>query len=759
NNSDCNDNQLQYLDADGDGFGSNTKVACGVTNNTDCNDAQVLYADADGDGFGSTVKVACGGVANNSDCNDNQLQYLDADGDGFGSNTKVACGVTNNFDCNDSQSQYLDADGDGFGSNTKVACGVTNNTDCNDAQILYADADGDGFGSAVKVACGGVANNSDCNDAQIRYQDNDVDGFGSTVKVACGGVTNNSDCNDALTLYADLDGDGFGSNVKVACIGVPNKTDCNDFAVFYQDLDGDGFGSNVKVACGTVTNSSDCNDSQLQYQDFDGDGFGSTVKVACGVTNSSDCNDNQFQYLDADGDGFGSNIKVACGVSNHSDCNDALLLYADADGDGYGSLVKVACGIANNSDCDDTKATIHPGAVEIGYNLIDEDCDGLIDEGFPPKSTVLTGPQCNTALQAIDSQLIADLVAGAQGYQWRVTALTGPNAGQVQFLNTLLRVMKLTQLGTYAYATTYKVEVAVYYAGFLQPYTASNCTVTTPVITTSLMNCSQTLLTMSEVIYANNVPYATGYRFRISDGVNTTVLDRSVREFRMNLITAFQPKFGRQYTVEISVRNTDGVYLPYGAPCTVNTPVFPTTSVQDSQCDDFSPENTGVIIYATSYPGAIAYVFNLSGPALPEQGIEVLRNTRSFKLSDFSGLVPGATYNVRVRLIFNYSDIPGPYGKICTVVVPGSSRMMHVPFTAVAYPNPFSDSFNLNVTTSADSRIAIRIYDMTGRLLESRSTEASSSKTLTLGSEFPSGVYNVIISQGDETKTIRMIKR
>jgi len=40
-------------------------------------------------------------VCNTGDCNDNQILYLDTDGDGFGSTTQVACGVTNSNDCND----------------------------------------------------------------------------------------------------------------------------------------------------------------------------------------------------------------------------------------------------------------------------------------------------------------------------------------------------------------------------------------------------------------------------------------------------------------------------------------------------------------------------------------------------------------------------------------------------------------------------------------------------------------------------------
>ena len=337
--------------------------------------------------------------------------------------------------------------------------------------------------------------------------------------------------------------------------------------------------------------------------------------------------------------------------------------------------------------------------------------------------------------------------------------MSGPNIGQVQILNTALRVMKLVQLPTYAYDTNYKIEVAVYFAGFLQPYRASDCTVSTPAITTTLANCNQTLLTMSDVIYATSVPYATGYRFRISDGVNTAILDRSLREFRMNLITAFQPNFNKTYTVDIAVRNTNGQYLPFGSVCTVTTPIFPSSSVEDAQCEDFAPPTMSTPIYATSYPGAIAYVFNLTGNGLPAQGIETTRTTRTFKLSDFPCLIPSATYNVRVRLIFNMNDPAGPYGKVCTVVVPGALRIAKQPFAAAAYPNPFADSCNIDVKTSDTEKINIKVYDMTGRLLEQNSVESSKIGSISVGDRFPSGVYNVIVSQSDEVKSLRVVKR
>ena len=51
-----------------------------VANNSDCNDNQLQYVDNDGDGFGQMFMQR---ATNNGDYNDNQLQYQDLDGDGF----------------------------------------------------------------------------------------------------------------------------------------------------------------------------------------------------------------------------------------------------------------------------------------------------------------------------------------------------------------------------------------------------------------------------------------------------------------------------------------------------------------------------------------------------------------------------------------------------------------------------------------------------------------------------------------------------
>ena len=123
-------------------------------------------------------------------------------------------------------------------------------------------------------------------------------------------------------------------------------------------------------------------------------------------------------------------------------------------------------------------------------------------------------------------------------------------------------------------------------------------------------------------------------------------------------------------------------------------------------------------------------------------------------------MAAGTTYSVQVAVKIN--GVWGPYGSACNVTTPGAVRTINIAnaaFKAIAYPNPFASDFKFDITTTADSTIQIRVYDMLGKQVDNRNVEVTELENLQVGANYPSGVYNVIVSQGENTQTLRVIKR
>ncbi|MBF6640148.1 T9SS type A sorting domain-containing protein, partial [Flavobacterium sp. J49] len=134
--------------------------------------------------------------------------------------------------------------------------------------------------------------------------------------------------------------------------------------------------------------------------------------------------------------------------------------------------------------------------------------------------------------------------------------------------------------------------------------------------------------------------------------------------------------------------------------------------------------------------------------------------------NQFTGLQPGVTYVITVAVEM-FGEF-GPYGKDCAVTVPTTAARQVVstvstelvkPFEATTYPNPFANNFMIDVKTSSQSSIDVKVFDMVGRLVEQRKVNVSELESTTIGDRYPSGVYNVIITQDEIVKTLRVVKR
>jgi len=497
----------------------------------------------------------------------------------------------------------------------------------------------------------------------------------------------------------------------------------------------------------------------------------------------------QVYYADTDGDGFGAGAPIESCTGqpantslNNTDCapEDSLKwrtanLFVDADGDGYnngfpavpvcyGALTPAGYVVVNNgTDCNDDLATTNSNASEIPGNEIDDNCDGTVDEVTP--TSYLAPISCGATLTSLSSPIYAYQLASfpevgtVQAYRFRVT-----NGGNVRTFDSPTSSFNLTNLaGGAVYGTTYTVAVSVKTGGYFRAY-GTDCTVSTPAIpnATNIANpaCGSTLVSISATIYCNAAPGASGYKFRVSNGGSVIgTVDTSVNRFSLTSIAGIQ--FGTTYQIDVLLAY-GGQLRPeseYGPACSISTPATPGTSRVTSPSCGSSISSFYTTIYAQQVIGAQGYKFVVTNGA---QTREYTTPNSRFNLRNLQGgAAPSTTYTIRVDVLYNASYVQGLV--TCDITTTAGATRSTVNaldiYEVKAYPNPYADTFKLDVNTSSEGQVGVRVYDMLGREVESREASVDNITNLEIGSQYPSGVYNIIVTQGDNVKTLRVIKR
>jgi hypothetical protein len=550
-------------------------------------------------------------------------------------------------------------------------------------------------------------------------------------------TTNGSDTVTACGSYTWTGEFASGSTYTTSGT-YPHVTGCNTATLnltinssaqtFYADTDGDNFGAGAPIlSCtgqpeGTSTNNTDC-----------------------APTDPSRWRTGTF-FVDADNDGYNN------GFPSSSVC--------------YGATTPSGFVAVNNGvDCNEESASVNPNASEIAGNSIDDNCDGTSDEVTPLSS--LVPASCGATLTNLQSTIFAYQLPSSpelgaiQGYRFRVT-----NGATVRTIDRPSNSFNLSQLaGGATYATTYTVEVSVKSNGFFRAYGAP-CTVTTPAIPNSTIisssSCGSTLANISSSIFCVQVPSASGYRFRVRNGATVVgTVDKTVNRFSLVDLGISNIAFATTYTVDVLLA-FGGQFRPeseYGSACSISTPATPGRSRVIAPSCGSTITSRWTNIYAQQVLGAQGYKFVVTNGA---QTREFVTANSRFQLQQLSGGAAASTaYTIRVDVLYNSSYVEGTV--LCTITTSaGMTRQTDAAlaiYEVNAYPNPYAETFKLNVNTSSEDQVGVRVYDMLGREVEARQASVAAITNLEIGSQYPSGVYNIIVTQGDNVKTVRVVKR
>ena len=329
----------------------------------------------------------------------NEIEYLlgscDEDGDGY--DATGACGGTDCDDTDASVNPGATEECDGIDNDCD---GTVDEDDAVDASTWYADTDTDGYGDASSsdIACdqpsGYVADNTDCDDTVATTYPGATE-YCDGADNDCDGAIDEDDAVDVSTWYADTDTDGYGdaSSSDIDCDQpsgyVADNTDCDDtVATTYPGAD--EYCNGVDDDCDGTIDEDTAVDAAVWYADADTDGYGdaAVTDTECSqpsgyVADNTDCDDTvATTYPGADE--YCNGVDDDCdGTIDEDSALDVLTWYRDADTDGYGdaSSSDEECDqpsgyVADNTDCDDTDADTYPGAPEVPYDGIDQDCDG-----------------------------------------------------------------------------------------------------------------------------------------------------------------------------------------------------------------------------------------------------------------------------------------------------------------------------------------------------------------------------------------------
>jgi hypothetical protein len=400
-------------------------------------DQITVYEDADGDGFGGLSLLACevllDQTAIGGDCDDADPNTWPGAPEVCGDAERQDCSAFSPYDCDSDGADGVAWGGDDC-DDTDPAVHVGGTETCNgvdddcdelldgddpdvDPQSFpdwYLDLDADGYGVNVLVAASTctppaftASNTLDCDDTRALVSPEAAEACNGRDD-DCDGAIDEEATADVVTWYYDGDGDGAGDPLNTLvdqCIPPADEPwtdlggDCDDADPTRGPLAPETCNA-IDDNCDGLIDDEDPSislNAPIWYADADGDGFGleSLVLAQCAqpadyAANAGDCNDFEPSVNPGAPELCNAGIDDDCdGLSDDadSDIGGSATWYRDGDGDGYGDAAdpELQCQqpagyVTNDGDCDDGDPSVSPAALEVCDAGVDDDCNGLADD-------------------------------------------------------------------------------------------------------------------------------------------------------------------------------------------------------------------------------------------------------------------------------------------------------------------------------------------------------------------------------------------
>jgi hypothetical protein len=402
-------------------------------------------------------------------------------------------------------------------------------------------------------------------------------------------------------------------------------------------------------------------------------------------------------------------------------------------------------------------------------------------ESFPPIAVNMTPSYNNTTLSSISIAVPAIVYTYPPytnlKYRFSITRVsnntTAPDIIQAShFVNIPSSIL--------AYNAQYTIKASAVINDVVLPFAGNAITVFTPsvpLITLTQTICGGTLATLTSTISANPGLNATAYTFRIRltgdvTGTNFGYSTSSSQFVGADTFAGFPLLYGTAYNLAVQYTYPDpSTGLPlksgYGGECTIITPKFPSVSLASPLCGS-QVLSLNAAISAAPGPYATLYQFRIRKTANISFATYYYAAASASRFSSLGAFGITLDYNTSYSISVKYSisnnarPVWSGYGPECIITTPPSApspRTMDLSFKATAYPNPFAANFMLDVKTASESPINLKVYDMVGRLIEQKNSSVSEVETMTIGDDYPIGVYSIVLSQENIVQPLRVVKR